>query len=308
MMDQSGGVLPRNRLAENKLPHGRDDGHRRRRWHAGACSRRSRSTSAGSSSQGISINFGSYFSETQARVAGARDVGARADRRRAGAHARHHGHGDARRRDGHDDGADLSAEQLRHDRRAGRGRARRRRRTVASTRATFAARARKSWSAVSEAIAHRRASRHARRGLPPQGRRISPAWGMLMDSCARRWKRRARAAWTSPRTCTSTLPAAPDSRRRSRAGRTRAAPTRCKKRLADPAIRARLKHELKTGSPGWWNIIEAAGGWDGVVLVNARNPAEREVRRQDASRRSRRRRGRIPPTRRGTSSRRAADA
>ena len=26
------------------------------------------------------------------------------------------------------------------------------------------------------------------------------------------------------------------------------------------------------GSPGWWNIIEAAGGWDGVVLVNARNP------------------------------------
>src|SRR5207249_11424902 len=25
-------------------------------------------------------------------------------------------------------------------------------------------------------------------------------------------------------------------------------------------------------SPGWWNIIEAAGSWDGVVLVNARNP------------------------------------
>jgi len=45
-----------------------------------------------------------------------------------------------------------------------------------------------------------------------------------------------------------------------------------KKRLADPAIRARLKRELETGSPGWWNIVEAAGGWDGVVLVNARNP------------------------------------
>ena len=44
------------------------------------------------------------------------------------------------------------------------------------------------------------------------------------------------------------------------------------KRLADPEIRARLKKELKTGSPGWWNIIEAAGGWDGVVLVNAANP------------------------------------
>jgi len=46
-----------------------------------------------------------------------------------------------------------------------------------------------------------------------------------------------------------------------------------KERLADPAIRARLKQEIKTGSPGWWNIIEAAGGWDGVVLANAENPA-----------------------------------
>ena len=45
------------------------------------------------------------------------------------------------------------------------------------------------------------------------------------------------------------------------------------KRLADPAIRARLKREVQTGSPGWWNIIEAAGGWEGVVLVNAQNPA-----------------------------------
>jgi len=43
-------------------------------------------------------------------------------------------------------------------------------------------------------------------------------------------------------------------------------------RLANPQVRARLKRELTTGSPGWWNIIEAAGGWDGVVLVNARNP------------------------------------
>jgi N-acyl-D-aspartate/D-glutamate deacylase len=45
-----------------------------------------------------------------------------------------------------------------------------------------------------------------------------------------------------------------------------------KARLADPALRARLKREIGTGSPGWWNIVEAAGGWDGVVLVNARNP------------------------------------
>jgi N-acyl-D-aspartate/D-glutamate deacylase len=45
-----------------------------------------------------------------------------------------------------------------------------------------------------------------------------------------------------------------------------------KARLANPETRARLKREVSTGSPGWWNIIEAAGGWDGVVLVNARNP------------------------------------
>jgi N-acyl-D-aspartate/D-glutamate deacylase len=43
-------------------------------------------------------------------------------------------------------------------------------------------------------------------------------------------------------------------------------------RLRDPAIRERLKREILTGSPGWWNIVEAAGGWSGVVLANARNP------------------------------------
>jgi N-acyl-D-aspartate/D-glutamate deacylase len=42
-------------------------------------------------------------------------------------------------------------------------------------------------------------------------------------------------------------------------------------RLANPEIRARLKREIKTGSPGWWNIVEASGGWENIVLVNARN-------------------------------------
>jgi N-acyl-D-aspartate/D-glutamate deacylase len=46
-----------------------------------------------------------------------------------------------------------------------------------------------------------------------------------------------------------------------------------KARLARADVRTRLKGELTTGSPGWWNIVEAAGGWEGVVLVNARNPA-----------------------------------
>ena len=42
-------------------------------------------------------------------------------------------------------------------------------------------------------------------------------------------------------------------------------------RLKDPAIRSRLKEEIKTGSPGWWNIVEASGGWENIVLVNAQN-------------------------------------
>src|SRR5206468_7311184 len=51
-------------------------------------------------------------------------------------------------------------------------------------------------------------------------------------------------------------------------------------RLAKPTIRARLKNEMTTGSPGWWNIIEAAGGWNGIVLVNARNAANAKFEQQ----------------------------
>lgn len=43
-------------------------------------------------------------------------------------------------------------------------------------------------------------------------------------------------------------------------------------RLKDPATRIRLKNEVKTGSPGWWNIVEAAGGWKQVVLASSGNP------------------------------------
>jgi N-acyl-D-amino-acid deacylase len=43
-------------------------------------------------------------------------------------------------------------------------------------------------------------------------------------------------------------------------------------RLKDPVTRTRLKNEIKTGSPGWWNIVEAAGGWKQVVLASTGNP------------------------------------
>jgi N-acyl-D-aspartate/D-glutamate deacylase len=43
------------------------------------------------------------------------------------------------------------------------------------------------------------------------------------------------------------------------------------KRLKDPEVRERLKKEMATGLPGWSNLLEAAGGWDRVVLANARS-------------------------------------
>ena len=43
-------------------------------------------------------------------------------------------------------------------------------------------------------------------------------------------------------------------------------------RLADEAVSVRLRRELETGSPGWWNLVEASGGWENVVVVNTRNP------------------------------------
>lgn len=44
------------------------------------------------------------------------------------------------------------------------------------------------------------------------------------------------------------------------------------KKLRDPAVRTQLKREVAAGSqPGWSNLVEAAGGWDHVVLANAFN-------------------------------------
>ena len=38
------------------------------------------------------------------------------------------------------------------------------------------------------------------------------------------------------------------------------------KRLQDPAIRARIRDEMKHGSPGWFNRVEAVGSWRNVVI------------------------------------------
>lgn len=49
------------------------------------------------------------------------------------------------------------------------------------------------------------------------------------------------------------------------------------RRLADPGIRERLKAEIRSGSPGWWNIVEACGGWEGVTLVRAGSTANEKL-------------------------------
>jgi N-acyl-D-aspartate/D-glutamate deacylase len=40
------------------------------------------------------------------------------------------------------------------------------------------------------------------------------------------------------------------------------------KRLKDPEIRKRIKREMKQGSPGWWNIVEATGSWKNIVIAS----------------------------------------
>lgn len=44
-------------------------------------------------------------------------------------------------------------------------------------------------------------------------------------------------------------------------------PAERNKRLKDPALRERIKREMKKGSPGWWNIVEASGGWKNIVIA-----------------------------------------
>lgn len=51
-------------------------------------------------------------------------------------------------------------------------------------------------------------------------------------------------------------------------------------RLKDPKLRARLKAELAsdTSPSGWSNLVKATGGWEHVVLVNAYDPAFEKYR------------------------------
>ncbi|MBY0509241.1 MAG: alpha/beta fold hydrolase [Rhodospirillaceae bacterium] len=53
-------------------------------------------------------------------------------------------------------------------------------------------------------------------------------------------------------------------------------------KLADPAIRSKLKKQVAAGSmPGWTNLVTASGGWNHVVLVTAHNAKYDQYRFKD---------------------------
>src|SRR5690242_5368223 len=273
MMDQSGGVLPRNGLAENKLREGVTTAIG---GEGGTPVPASRIPEyfATLERQGISINFGTYFSETQTRVAvigrSARaPTAAELDRMRAIM--------DTAMRAGvmgmttaliYPPSSYATTDELVEVGRA-----------AASLGGIYASHIRGEGKEVVQAVGEAIAVGE-RAGMPVEVFHLKvahkPGWGVLMDS-VRMEVEAARArgvdvaadmyVYTAGGTgLEATIPSW------AHEGGTDS----LKARLANPAIRARLKNEITTGSPGWWNIIEAAGGWDGVVLVNARNPANKK--------------------------------
>ncbi|MEP7384219.1 MAG: amidohydrolase family protein [Gemmatimonadota bacterium] len=270
MMDQSGGVLPRNGLAENKLRQGVTTAIGGEGGFPVSASGIPQYF-ANLEKQGISINFGNYYSATQARVAVLKSFdrapnAEELDRMRASM--------DSAMRAGamgmttaliYPPSSYASTEELVELAKV-----------AAKYGGVYASHIRDEGRGVVKAVSE--LIRIAEEGgLPGEVFHLKaayrPGWGILMDS-VRQVVEAARArnvdvaadmyVYTAGGTgLEATIPSwAADGGKDS-----------LLKRLADPAIRARLKREVQTGSPGWWNIIEAAGGWEGVVLVNARNPA-----------------------------------
>ena len=269
MMDQSGGVLPRNGLADNKLLMGVTTAIGGEGGFPVPASGIS-GYFATLERQGISINFGSYFSETQARAA-VLGSSARApdpaelDRMRAIL--------DTAMRAGAmgmttaliypPSSYATTAELIEMAK------------VAARYGGIYASHIRGEGFEVVQSVRELIAISEGA-GLPGEVFHLKvahrPSWGVLMDS-VRQGVEAARArgvdvaadmyVYTAGGTgLEATIPSwafegGNDSLRA---------------RLSSPETRARLKREQQTGSPGWWNIVEAAGGWDGIVLANARNP------------------------------------
>jgi N-acyl-D-amino-acid deacylase len=269
MMDQSGSVLPVNGLAENKLQEGVTTaigGEGGTPVPAGRVAEYFNTLEQ----KGISINFGSYFSETQAREA---VLGMSARKPTPPELARMRAIMDTAMRGGamgmttaliYPPSSYSTTDELVEVARA-----------AARYGGTYASHIRGEGKEVVEAV-NEAISIGERAGMPVEVFHLKvayrPGWGILMDSVGKTVDAaRARGVdvaadlyvYTAGGTgLEATIPSwAQEGGRDS-----------LRARLANPEIRARLKREITTGSPGWWNIIEAAGGWDGIVLVNARNP------------------------------------
>lgn len=269
MMDQSGSVLPRNGRAENKLQEGVTTAIGGEGGTPVPAARVGEYFSNLEKS-GISINFGSYFSETQARVA---VLGQSARAPNASELSRMRAIMDTAMRGGamgmttaliYPPSSYSSTDELVEVAKA-----------AAAYGGVYASHIRGEGAEVVDAVREAIAVGE-RSGAPVEVFHLKvanqPSWGILMDS-VRAVVDAARArnvdvaadlyVYTAGGTgLEATIPSW------AHEGGTDS----LKARLANAQTRARLKGEIKTGSPGWWNIIDAAGGWNGVVLVNARNP------------------------------------
>ena len=270
MMDQSGSVLPRNGLAENKLKQGVTTaigGEGGTPVPAG----RIPEYFAGLEQSGISINFGTYFSETQARVA---VLGRSARAPNPDELTRMRAIMDTAMRGGaqgmttaliYPPSSYSTTEELVEVARA-----------AALRGGIYASHIRGEGKEVVQSVREAIAIGE-RAGLPVEIFHLKvayrPGWGVLMDSI--------RVVVDSARARGVDVAADLYVYTAGGTGLEAVIPSwafdggndSLKARLGDPAIRERLKREITTGSPGWWNIIEAAGGWDGIVLGNPRNPA-----------------------------------
>ncbi len=268
MMDQSGSVLPRNGLAENKLRMGvttaiGGEGG------TPVPAERIPDYFAGLEKSGISINFGSYFSETQARVA---VLGTSARAPTAEEQEKMKAIMETAMRGGamgmttaliYPPSSYAKTEELIEVAKA-----------ASKYGGVYASHIRGEGRELVESVAEA-IEIGERAGLPVEVFHLKaayqPGWGTLMRKVGKLVDQaRARNVdvaadlylYTAGGTgLEATIPSwAFEGGREA-----------LLKRLADPETRARLKKEITTGSLGWWNIIEAAGGWDGVVMVNARN-------------------------------------
>jgi len=280
MMDQSGSVLPRNGLAENKLQEGLTTAIGGEGGTPVPAARVAEYFST-LEKRGISINFGSYFSETQARravlgMSARKPTPEELDRMRAIL--------DTAMRGGamgmttaliYPPSSYATTDELAEVAKA-----------AAKYGGVYASHIRGEGKEVVESV-NEAITIGERAGVPVEVFHLKvayrPGWGILMDS-VRQAVEAARArgvdvaadlyVYTAGGTgLEATIPSwafegGNDS---------------LKARLANPETRARLKREVSTGSPGWWNIIEAAGGWDGVVLVNARDSANAKYEQKNIS-------------------------